>query len=59
MSQFRTETNELGIEYVVRTNADGSESWIPKDEANGDYQAYLNPEAEQSTPSVIDETATK
>ena len=25
---------------------------IPKDEANSDYQRYLNPEAEQSTPSV-------
>jgi hypothetical protein len=27
---------------------------IPNDEANSDYQRYLNPEAEQSTPSVID-----
>ena len=25
------------------------------DPANSDYQRYLNPEAEQSTPSVIDE----
>jgi hypothetical protein len=51
MSKYRTETNDLGIEYIVRTNDDGSESWIPKDEANADYQAYLNP-GEQSTPSV-------
>ena len=33
---------------------------IPTDPANSDYQAYLNKDkAEQSTPIVIDETATK
>jgi hypothetical protein len=47
MTQYREEDN-----YIVRTNFDGSESWIPKDETNSDYQRYLNPEAEQSTPSV-------
>jgi hypothetical protein len=52
MSQYRTETNELGVEYIVRTNEDGSQSWIPKDPANSDYQRYLNPEAEQSTPMI-------
>ena len=39
--------HELVIE---RKNEDGSVSFIPKDEANSDYQRYLNPEAEQSTP---------
>ena len=29
------------------------------DPSNSDYQRYLNPEAEQSTPIVIDETSTK
>ena len=39
--------------YIIkRTNADGSVSWIPEDPANSDYQAYLNPEAALSTPSV-------
>ena len=28
---------------------------IPIDPANSDYQRYLNPEAEQSTPMVADE----
>ena len=32
--------HELVIE---RQNEDGSISFIPKDEANSDYQAYLNP----------------
>ena len=26
--------------------------YIPKDPANSDYQRYLNPEAEQSTPNL-------
>jgi hypothetical protein len=28
-------------EMLKRTNEDGSISWIPKDPANSDYQAYL------------------
>jgi hypothetical protein len=32
---------------------------IPNDPANSDYQRYLNPDAEQSTPIVIDEAETK
>jgi hypothetical protein len=32
---------------------------IPMDESNADYQRYLNPESEQSTPIVTDETKTK
>ena len=40
---------------IERLNADGSKSFIPNDPANSDYQRYLNPEAEQSTPMVADE----
>jgi hypothetical protein len=38
--------------FIVRTNDDGSVSWIPKDPANSDYAEYLasleatEPEAE-------------
>jgi len=35
---------------ILRFNDDGSISSIPLNEANADYQRYLNPEAEQSTP---------
>ena len=28
-------------EIIKRINEDGSESWIPKDLANSDYQEYL------------------
>ena len=36
--------------YIERINDDGTITAIPKDPANSDYQRYLNPEVEQSTP---------
>jgi hypothetical protein len=39
----------LGDSILKRIDADGKEWFIPMDEANSDYQRYLNPEAEQST----------
>jgi len=41
---------------ILRFNDDGSISSIPLNPANSDYQRYLNPDAEQSTPMVTDET---
>ena len=41
MTEYKEEGN-----FIVRVNADGSVSWIPKNEANSDYQAYLQNEAE-------------
>jgi hypothetical protein len=37
---------------VVRTDDNGEVACIPMNEANSDYQRYLNPEAEQSTPNL-------
>jgi len=37
-------------ELLVKIDENGVESFVPMDEANSDYQRYLNPEAEQSTP---------
>lgn len=34
-------TNELGNTFIVISKEDGSTIWIPKDESNSDYQAYL------------------
>jgi hypothetical protein len=45
-------TNSQGETLILRDNGDGTTSTIPCDPANSDYQRYLNPEAEQSTPSV-------
>jgi hypothetical protein len=51
-STYEKVTNESGAEIIKRTDADGLVWWIPIDPANSDYQRYLNPEAEQSTPMV-------
>jgi hypothetical protein len=52
-------TNDNG-DTIKRTNADGTITWIPTDPSNSDYQRYLNPEAEQSTPNLaVDEAKTK
>ena len=37
---------------LQRTDEDGKVWTIPMDEANSDYQRYLNPEAEQFTPNL-------
>jgi hypothetical protein len=39
-------------EEVIQYEENGVLYTIPKDEANSDYQRYLNPEAEQSTPMI-------
>jgi hypothetical protein len=58
MSKYREEKTLSGQDFIVKSNDDGSELWIPKNEANSDYQRYLNPEAEQFTPIVINEATT-
>jgi hypothetical protein len=45
-------TDELSGKMIKRTDEDGLVAWIPLDTGNSDYQRYLNPEAEQSTPIV-------
>jgi hypothetical protein len=45
-------TMAMGDIVIMRDNEDGSVTYIPKDEANSDYQRYLNPEAEESTPTL-------
>ena len=58
MTTYKIITSDLG-ECLVRHNEDGSVTTIPFDPANSDYQRYLNPEAEQSTPILSDEAKTK
>ena len=55
MTTYKKLTNDAGIEYIERTTQEGVISWIPIDEANADYQAYLDrdkPKAALSTPIV-------
>jgi len=53
-SEFRTMklTYEEQEFVIVATDKNGKQFFIPKDPANSDYQRYLNPEAEQSTPNL-------
>jgi len=48
MTYTYEEKPELNI--VIRISEDGEIACIPMNEGNSDYQRYLNPEAEQSTP---------
>jgi hypothetical protein len=49
--------NDLGIKIYARIDDDGL-CRVTCTEDNPEYQAWLNP-AEQSTPSLTDEAATK
>ena len=42
MTTYEVIKDEEGLETIKRINDDGSISFIPTDETNGDYQAYLN-----------------
>jgi hypothetical protein len=52
---YKEITTEIGYSYIEMTTETGEVFSIPKDEANSDYQRYLNPEAEQSTPNLTGE----
>ena len=50
MTTYKEVTNEVGVTFIEKTEDDGKIWLVPMDESNSDYQRYLNPEAEQSTP---------
>ena len=51
-------TTDDGVKIYARIDDDGL-CRVTCTEDNPDYQAWLNPKAEQSTPIVIDEAKTK
>ncbi len=59
MTQFELRKDDQGNDLLFKIDADGKEWSVPMLEDNSDYQRYLNPEAEQSTPSVIHEAEAK
>lgn len=46
-------TTELGEEALKQTDTDGVISWIPMDEANSDYQRYLNPDKVEHLTEIV------
>ena len=49
---YTKQTNSLSTESIVRSNEDGTETWIPTDPANSDYQAYLATLVTESAPTA-------
>jgi len=45
-------TDELGGKMIKRTDENGLVAWIPLDEGNSDYQAYLNKDTLPSNSSI-------
>jgi hypothetical protein len=52
MTTYEIKQTIEGIDYLEMTTPDGVVSFVPMVAGNADYEAYLNPEAEQSTPIV-------
>ena len=52
MEKITYKVIEFMGEEIITYEKDGVVYSIPKDPANSDYQRYLNPKAEQSTPNL-------
>jgi hypothetical protein len=51
--KYTEKVSDLGWAYIERDNADGTISVIPIDEANCDYQAYLNPDKVEHLTEIV------
>ena len=49
---YETYTSASGVDFIKKTNDDGSVTYIPTDPANADYQAYLNKDTVPSNSSI-------
>ncbi len=52
MTKYELRKDENGLDSLFLIEANGKEWSVPMVEGNSDYQRYLNPEAEQSTPNL-------
>jgi len=52
MTKYELRKDENGLDSLFLIEANGKEWSVPMVEGNSDYDNYLNPKAEQSTPSV-------
>ena len=51
MTIYTKKDNGFGTDIIVRDNENGTISFIPMDEANSDYQAYLAANSGSSVPN--------
>ncbi len=49
---YEVKTDAFGTDYLEMTSPNGVVSFVPMVAGNADYERYLNPEAEQSTPNL-------
>jgi hypothetical protein len=49
---YEVKTDANGVDYLEMTSPDGVVSFVPMVQGNADYENYLNPKAEQSTPNL-------
>ena len=45
-------TSEMNQDFIVKTDENGFQTWIPADPANSDYQVYLATLAANSAPTA-------
>jgi histone deacetylase complex regulatory component SIN3 len=50
MNTYEIKQDISGNDYLEMTTPDGVVSFVPMVAGNSDYENYLNPKAEQSTP---------
>jgi len=50
MNTYEIKQTIDGTNYLEMTTPDGVVSFVPMVASNADYEAYLNPKKEQSTP---------
>jgi hypothetical protein len=55
MNTYEIKQDISDNDYLEMTTPDGVVSFVPMVAGNADYENYLNPQAEQSTPMVADE----
>lgn len=53
---WKLKENEFGS-ILICTNAEGNRYWVPINEGNTDYQAYLEWVAEGNTAEVVEPSA--
>ncbi len=59
MNTYEIKQDISGNDYLEMTTPDGVVSFVPMVAGNSDYENYLNPQTEQSTPMVLDEAPSK
>jgi hypothetical protein len=50
MNTYEVKQSIDNTNFIEMTTPEGIVSFVPMVDGNSDYQRYLNPEAEQSTP---------